>query len=266
VATTVQVQQVNFSGNSQIAGSQFASVANSELSRVANLVLRGHAWAVGGLVCNAHSGAIGRVLGANSHNGGVVDLVEDGKVSIVVASRLQNSVDVTLVHGDSDFVAHASTLLDVVAGGETNVEVLDGKNTIQADLWCSREGRVDVDVEVVFADVLLELAWDDASVWAEAGGHGGLSEVGGESGLGEFHVQVVAGVPRLFAVKAGSLKVGLDVTLDRLGVVVVVGFHNEVHAIVLVLELELDLAEVIVLVEEIVGSLSEVVKFWWSHF
>lgn len=60
--------------------------------------------------------------------------------------------------------------------------------------------------------------------------------------------------------------VGFYVTFDGGGSDVLVGFDDEVHAVVFVFKFELDFAEVVVLFKEIITGLSEVIKFWWSHF
>jgi len=266
VAATLEVHQVNVGGNGQITGGEFAGVAKSESSRVHQFVLGGDAFASSGLVSNSHACSVSGVVGRDSHDGLVIELVEDGEGGITVASRFEDSVDVALLHGESYVLAGASAFLDAVTSGETEVKVFVGKNGVQADLWCSGHGGVDVQVEVVFADVLLELAWYETSVWAESGSECGFSEAGGNSGFGHFDVQAVGGVPSLFNIKTSSLEVGFYATFDGGRGDVLVSFDNQVHAIVLVFQFELNFTKVVVFVEEVITSFSKIIEFWWSHF
>lgn len=135
VAATLEVHQVNVGGNGQITSGEFAGVAKSESSRVHQFVLGGNASASSGLVGNSHACSVSRVVGRDSHDGLVIELVEDGEGGITVASRFEDSVDVTLLHGKCYVLAGASAFLDAVTSGETKIKVFVGKNSVHADLW-----------------------------------------------------------------------------------------------------------------------------------
>lgn len=195
VAATLEVQQIDVGGDGQVAGGEFAGVASSESARIHEFVLGGDAWASGGFVSDSHARGISRVVSRNSHNRLVVEFVKHGKGGIAVASRLEDSVDGSLLHGKSDVFTGTCGFLDAVTSRKTQVKVFMSENSVQTDLWRSRHGGVDVQVEVVFADVLLEFTESDSSVWGERSGQNGFAKAGSEPGFGDFQVQGVVGVP-----------------------------------------------------------------------
>jgi len=214
VATTLEVQQIDIGGDGQVAGGEFAGVASAESAGVHEFVLSGDSSASGGFVSNSHAGGISGVVGGNSHNRLVVKFVKNGKGGIALATGLEDGVDGSLLHGKSDVLTGAGGFLDAVTSRETDVKVFVGKNSVHTDLWGGSHGGVDVQVEVVFADVLLEFTESNTSVWGERSGQNSFSEAGSESGFGDFDVQSVVGVPGFFDVHSGAFEVGFYATFD----------------------------------------------------
>jgi hypothetical protein len=264
MAATVEVGQVDVAAERHVASGELRSVADAQVAVVVELVLRGNAGALGVLHGEAERHLVA-VLGLHAQLLVGVDLVKNGDGGVVLERRLDNSVDAALLHANGDRVVGDGALANVVTGGETDVELVESHNGVKVDLGRGAQRRVEVDAHLIIAKGLLELARDNAAIWAERSRHRGLAEVLGEAGLAKLQVAVVVGVPRLLDCDSGAVKVALERSGHGRSAVVVRSLDGHVDAVGLGLHLELDVAKVEALAEEVGAGLAEVIKFWWSH-
>lgn len=265
MATSVEVGQVELATEGEVASGQFGVVAVAEVTVVVKFDLLDGARAATALHGDTEVDCFA-IVSLDTQTLVVIKLVEHGNVDIVVQARLDNSGNGAMRKSKSNIVAGKRFLADIVASGKSKVIVFVGNAGIERNLWRSAQSRAKVNVGVVTGKVLLELSRYEAAIRREATSERGLAAVLGQARFADLDITVVAGVPRLFDGDAIAVKGRLEVTLDEAAGVIVGSFQDHFDSLGLSLALELDIAKVEPLAEEVVGRLAEIVKLCGGHF